>query len=206
MDDPSPVRNSAHSVCADLLRSWVGGRGAPEGGVEGASPALAAALSTSPADLTFDAFFHSAREPGWGWQQLTFPEFSEGPFLLYVPEGWQPVQHAPGSGGVRDENGEVRQTIFLMPIEGWGRGLEGFLEKNEVVGFAFHPLFEHFLQWVLVTAGETTHWVWGAYSAGDWLVLIKADAPDPESLRQQLVSLVNTCPWYGWIDAAQASE
>ena len=62
----------------------------------------------------------------------------------------------------------------------------------------------HYHQWVFVTeAAGAVPVCTGAYSAGDWMVVVQGEAEGPDALRQQLTALVNSNPWQGWITAAR---
>lgn len=197
-----PDKNSLHQVCADLLLDWVRNRAVPFQPMEGVTPSFVTSLSSTPAEFTFDSFFQPSAMEGWSWKRLAFHDYFDGLFYLYLPSRWGVVQEG-AVAAAQDETGGTRQTIFLTPLADWAETLPRFLERREVVGFAFYPVYLPYLQWVIVTEGEGAHWMWGVYSAGDWILLIKADARDEAALREQLTSLVNSNPWHDWIETAR---
>lgn len=107
-----------------------------------------------------------------------------------------------------------RRRADLLALSGpaaarqWQPRARSIREQNQVVAFAYYPLWRpHYHQWVFVTAGAAAEvTAYGVYSSDDWLVVVEGDMPDraPPSLDDQLTALINSNPWYGWIQAAKA--
>lgn len=175
-------------------------------GLDTTSPKLATYLSQT--NHQFNKYIHNKVDKTWVLSPLEFPLFS-GNFYFYVPKSWDEVR-VPVEGNCASffENGIQRQTIFLLDIESWRQGIDTFLKESNVLGYAtfnFGHVAYNNLTFVTEPKNSTApYWVWSAFTAGDWIVLMKGDADSPEMLNTQLVSLINSCPWLTWLKSAMA--
>lgn len=173
--------------------------------VEAISPILANVFSVKPKQFTFDKYFHTERVQGWEWNKIIFADIFEGFFSFYFPTQWKDI-NCEKSAATVSENNVIHQSIFLMEKKKWALRLKGFFEKNSIIGFAYEPLFlPGYIQWLFITQqpGTSESWIWGVFSSGEWVVIVKGDASDKEMLEIQITSILNSNPWYGWIEAAK---
>ena len=199
-----------HTLFQPLFGSWLQSGAAPAAAMEGVTPEFTGWLNdTRPDAFTFDALHHSTPSPGWAWQAIEFSDLFDGQFYFYLPADWSAMQRGParavlGAGPAR------RQSICLLPSADWQPQAGEVLANRRVTAFAYYPLWRpYYHQWVFVTAGEAAEvTVHGVYSAGDWLVVVAGTVPGgaPSDLKEQLSALVNSNPWYGWIQAAKAQS
>lgn len=199
-----------HDLFQSLFLSWLHSGAAPGAAVEGVTPEFTGRLGdTQPDTFTFDVLLHATRSLGWVWQAIEFGDIFDGQFFLYVPADWSDLQHGPAQAVLGADQAR-RQSVRLLPRANWQPPAAALLADRRVTAFAYYPLWRpYYHQWVFVTAGEaaevTAH---GVYSSGDWLVVVEGEVPDgvPDSLNEHLTALVNSNPWYGWIQAAQAQQ
>lgn len=198
--------NQLQPLFEKLIFQWLTTEAAPEAPVEGVTPGLAAKLGGEPRAITFDAFLHPEAQPGWRWLGLAFDAVFDGQFYFYAPEAWVEGERQGQQIATLAEPPMARQKIILSPKPFWREHLQGVLAAATVTGFAYYPRHRpHYHQWVFVTEADGAAPVCtGAYSAGDWVVVVQGEAAGPDALRQQLTALVNSNPWHGWIAAARA--
>lgn len=197
---PEIRKPAVHGVLAQLVLHWSETDVSPASPMEGASPQMTRILGVEPIDFTFDAFRLPTETAGWRSHVLELPGSAGRNWRLHLPVDW--CLKASGestTANAIDAKGRVRQSIFLLPKERWREGVPEFLDRVTVEGFNFQgaPGLE---MWVFVTGGEP-RWVWGVFSGGKWVILIKGDAKTREELELQVISLINADPWQGWISA-----
>lgn len=176
--------------------------------LEGASITMAKRFGKQPAEFTFDSLFQDNEVSGWTWRTFAFDELFEGDFFLFLPEAWADVRQRKNAANVL-EGAEIRQSLLVLDKLNWSKSLNEFLEDSNIIGFAYYPLYKpSYDQWVICTQEEASgvDWLYGIYSAGDWVFIIKADAKDQQMFELQLTSLLNSNPWYGWLENAKQRE
>jgi hypothetical protein len=200
--------SSLHTLFESLLVSWLDTGAAPDAAVEGVTPEFAALLGTQPADFTFDDLAHAAPAPEWTWLSLEIPQYFDGPFAFYVPRAWAELSQESAWAWLH-EGGEQRQSIVLLDELFWKPYARAIVERGRVLAFSYASLLRpSYHQWIFVLAhdasgGAVAH---AAYSAGEWFVSVEGAPASGAALRTQLTALVNSNPWYGWIDAARAQR
>lgn len=171
------------------------------------TPEFAALLGAQPADFTFDELAHAAPAPDWAWRTLEFPRY-DGPFAFYVPRAWNELSQKSAWAWLH-EGGAQRQSIMLIDEELWKPYVRRMVASGRVLAFSYTALLRPiYHQWIFVLAhdesgGAVAH---AAYSAGEWSVSIEGAPASGAELRRHLTALVNSNPWYGWIDAARAQR
>ncbi|BCL39716.1 hypothetical protein [Nostoc sp. MS1] len=194
------INNLFHPIFLQWLESGI----TPESAIEGVAPEFANLLQVQAEQFTFDSLFHNDQMPDWAWNVIEFNEVFDGQFFFYLPITWSESRQQ-GLNVVFGDTKSIRQSIFLTKKSLWQPSISKFLQGVKVVAFAYYPLHKpNYDQWVFVTEdNETgTMWTFAVYSSGDYLVAVKADAPTTSELNQQLTSVINSNPWYGWIESA----
>ncbi len=202
----APVSKSLTDLTCTLMTGWLDEGSIPDQAVEGVGPRLATAFETKPDDLLLESFLDP--EGDWSGAPVEFADAFDGAFSFIAPDRWDGLAQE-GNVAQLAEDGEVRLSVVLVPIDEWGETLEGYFERHDVEGLWFAPRHSDiYLHWAWVTGGEdgAPWWVWSVNSSGDWIVLTKGDATDRESLSEQLSVALSSNPWAGWIGAAQAQE
>jgi hypothetical protein len=170
---------------------------------ESCTSEFAALLGYEPRDFTFDLFFLPEVEKNWEWRHIVFPVFSRGFFCFCVPRAWNVTNQMEYLANIGTEE-KVHQTIFLMNTARWDENMREFVKKENVVGFAYYPLFRNtYHKWLFAVFKNGVYWLWHVSGTKEYVVLQKADGNDRESLTVQLISLLNSNPWLGWIEAAK---
>ena len=173
--------------------------------VEGINPALAQRFGKKAKTFSFDNYFHDDEVTDWLWRTCEFDEIFQGNFFLYLPKAWAEIRQRKNAANVL-EGQMIRQSLLILDKEHWLQSLPEFLEESRIEGFAYYPLFKpDYDQWLICTRDETTDkdWLYGFYCAGDWVFITKADAKGNDVLETQLISLLNSNPWYGWLNHAK---
>lgn len=199
------MSSSIHNLFASLMLPWLGGGAAPGQGMEGASPEFAGWLGQSVEQVSFDALAQ-VEQGGWGWSEVRFEDDFDGPFFFYTPRSWSQAKHR-GRQATLGEPERVRQSIQLCSRSAWAPALERYLGSHRITAFDFAPLLlPHYCRWLFATAPDAEHppWMWCAWSAGDWIVLARGDAPTLGQGREQIASMLLSAPWHGWIEAVRA--
>lgn len=202
------MTSSLHALFQTLFFGWLDTQVAPDAPVEGVTPDFAALLATEPASFSFDTLVHREPLPGWTWRAIEFGDIFDGRFFFYVPLAWSTLEQQ-GPWAWLSEGGARLQSIVVVHWSHWGPHVRGLVEQGRVLAFAYYPLYRpSYHQWIFALAGEdgpgaTLH---AAFSAGDWLVAVEGAAADGPEVARQLTALVNSNPWYGWIEAAKAQR
>ncbi len=194
-----------HELFAKLINEWSVGDPSGESAIQSASPAFIERADSVSEEFTFDAYFHTGPVDGWSWKALEFSEAFQGAFTVYLPDKWADVRIHRTTANVL-EGDKIRQSIFILDKASWVQTLPSFLEEFEVESFAHYCLLPPaFDQWIFTTRDKTREvdWLYAIYSAGDWLFVTKADANTPSLLFDQLTSILNSNPWFGWIQEAK---
>ncbi|RUR72448.1 hypothetical protein DSM107007_57290 [Nostoc sp. PCC 7120 = FACHB-418] len=195
------INNLFHPIFSQWLESGL----APESAIEGVAPEFASLLQVQAEEFTFDSLFHNAQMPDWTWNAIEFNEVFDGQFFFYLPTIWAESRQQ-GLNVAFGDTTSIRQSILLTKKSLWQTGISEFLQGVRVIAFAYYPLHKpNYNQWVVVTKDNETGamWTFAVYSSGDYLVAVKADAATTFELNQQLTSLINSNPWYGWIESAK---
>lgn len=201
MNEPGHV----HQLFSELILEWCNPESAPQATIQAACPAFAERAGMSYDDFTFDAFFHSGDNEGWSWRALEFSEVFAGAFTIYLPDRWSDVRIHRTTANVL-EGDKIRQSIFVLDKASWVETLPSFLTEFEVEAFVHYLLLSPgYDQWVFSTRDKNRDidWLYAVFSASDWLFVIKADAAERELLLTQLTSILNSNPWFGWIEQAR---
>jgi hypothetical protein len=202
--------SSLHTLFQSIFLAWLQSNTAPDAPIEGATPELTDWLGTQPKDFTFDAYQQLAEEPEWGWQAIEFSDMFDGQFFFYVPTAWAASMHSQVSATFEDAHAAPQQAISLVSVSTWQAQAHELLTQQRVVAFTYYPLFQpYYHQWVFVTAGDASSvQTYGVFSSGDWLIVAEGSAPqgDAQALSHQLTVLVNSNPWYGWLQAAKRQK
>lgn len=185
----------------DFVDSWIMEGLIPQSAMEGVTPDFAGYFEKIPDDMSFDAFRHQKIFSGWSFHPLKFQSFSGAQFYFYVPDAWSRLIAQENLGNILEED-TLRQTIFILPIEEWYASFRKFLSNYKMLGFTYNVLYgNQFVRWLFILqdpqSGEFL--LFGVYSSGQYVVMVKAMARDRSVLEQQIVSLINTSPWDGWI-------
>lgn len=169
---------------------------------------MAKRFGKQPAEFTFDSLFQDNEVNGWTWRTFAFDELFEGDFFLYLPDSWADVRQRKNAANVL-EGTTIRQSLLVLDKLNWSKSLNEFLEESNIIGFAYYPLYKpSYDQWIVCTQDEASgvDWIYGIYSAGDWVFIIKADAKDQQTFEKQLIAILNSNPWYGWLENAKQRE
>lgn len=201
---------SLHTVFQSIFLAWLQSHTAPDAPIEGATPELTHLLGTEPKDFTFDAYQHLAEESDWRWQTIEFSDMFDGQFFFYVPTAWSAAPRSQVSATFEDAHATPQQTISLVSISAWYAQAQALIDQKRVLAFTYYPLLPpYYHHWVFVTAeGPTDVQAYGVFSAGDWLIVVEGQAPqgDAQTINYQLTALVNSNPWYGWLQAAKRQQ
>lgn len=199
------MTTTIHNLVQTLLSQWLESDATPESPIEGVAPEFANSLAIRPEEFTFDSLFHNAEMPDWMWKAIEFNEVFDGQFFFYLPTAWSKTRQEK-LNVIFGDTTATRQSILLTKKSFWQPHIINFLQEARVVAFAYYPLHTpHYHQWVFVTEDNDagSMWTFGVYSSGDYLVIVKGDAPTISDLNHQLTSLINSNPWYGWIESAK---
>lgn len=203
------MTTSLQNLFQALFLHWLQSETAPGDPIEGVTPEFAAWRGTQPDAFSFDSLIHRSQLPGWAWQTVEFSDIFDGQFFFYLPGCWSATQLAQASAAF-DDAGTRQQSVTLLLRTSWQPQANAILEHDRVVAFAYYPLLRpHYHQWLFVTtSGGVEVKAYGVFSAGDWLIVVEGAVPDGAhpALDNQLAALVNSNPWYGWIEAARAQQ
>jgi len=199
------MTNSIHHLFKDLLTQWLESGVVPRSSMEGIAPEFAQRMAIQPEEPLFDSLLHMSEVLGWKCQPVEFNDMFDGPLFFYVPTTWSEIRQN-GPAATFGDTATTQQSLFLIQKSQWQPRMSRFFEESSVVAFAYNLLYPpHYYQWIFVVGTEETTpmWTFAAYSAGDWLVVVKGNASSASTLKEQLTSLINSNPWYGWIEAAK---
>ncbi len=160
---------------------------------------MASKLGVPSEKFTFDSFVHSSQTPEWTLKPIDFGSQLESALFIYLPTPWSEFEKLENAIQVSD-NGVVRQTIYLLDKTTWRNDLSKFFQQGEVSAFVYYliqpPAFH---QWICCIEQDQRVWVFAVYSTEDKILVTKADASDKGLLETQLISLINSNPWYGFV-------
>lgn len=187
----------------NYIESWVLDGRVPESSMEGIMPDFAKVFKKKPSEVTFDVYRHNKRTQGWHFKEMKFEGDFERPFYFYVPENWSRFVVKDTLGNIL-ENDVIRQTVFLLSLEEWYDASKNIFINTPITAFSYHIIYDlPFLCWLFISwdAKKNEFGLFGVYSSGNRVILIKAPARNKNELEDQLVSLVNTSPWEDWIQS-----
>ncbi len=193
------TQTTIHSYFQQMFEDWVANGRFPESTVEACTPAMASKLGVPSEKFTFDSFVHSSQTPEWTLKPIDFGSQLESALFIYLPTPWSEFEKLENAIQVSD-NGAVRQTIYLLDKTTWRNDLSKFFQQGEVSAFVYYliqpPAFH---QWICCIEQDQRVWVFAVYSTEDKILVTKADASDKGLLETQLISLINSNPWYGFV-------
>ncbi|MBN2517567.1 MAG: hypothetical protein JXB14_01855 [Candidatus Altiarchaeota archaeon] len=199
-------KRSIHKIFSDWIIPWARNEKTPDIPFEGCIPEFTRVFGLTTEEFSYDSFIvQNQPQEGWTLGKIEFPEYFDGWFSFYLPKEWGKITRE-GSHAVVGTNERIYQSIFLMKTGSWAESMKDFLEKNEVISFAYYPLWrDKYQQWLFVTHPEKdgAFWLWHVNGTRDYIILQKGDASDKPTLVMQLTSLLNSLPWWGWIEAGR---
>lgn len=187
----------------NYIESWVLDGRVPESSMEGIMPDFARVFKKKPGDVTLDVYRHTKKVPGWHFKEMNFGGDFDHPFYFYVPENWSHIVIKDSLANILEDD-VIRQTVFLLSLEEWYEVSKNIVQHTPIAAFSYHILYDlPFLRWLFITKDNNKNefGLFGVYSSGSHVILIKAPARDKIELENQLVSLVNTSPWEDWIQS-----
>ncbi len=206
------MKTSLHTLYQPIFCQWLEDDLAPDAPIEGITPEFALRMLVQSDLFTFDELIQSEPEVGWEWVGVAFDQVFDGQFFFYIPSEWT-RQEAMGTRVVLGEKERDRQLVYPILKSLWADQIQTVLDRDHVLGFAYYPLFRpHYHQWVMVIGTEAEDTltdpltVYAIFSSGDWVVVAEATAATATELRDQLVTVINSNPWYGWLEAAKAQQ
>ncbi len=193
------TQTTIHTYFQQIFEDWVDNGRFPEATVEACTPTLASKLGMPAEKFSFDSFVHSSQTPEWTLKPLDFGTDLEGSLFIYLPATWSGFEKLDNAIQVSD-SGFVRQTIYLLDKNSWRESLPDFFKQGEVSAFVYYLIQPpNFHQWICCVEQDQRVWVYGFYSTEDKLLVTKADASDKALLEIQLISLINSNPFYGFV-------
>lgn len=188
----------------EYIESWILEGRVPDTSMEGIMPDFARVFQKSPDEITFDTYRHNRNIQGWKYREMRFTDTQDKPFFFYVPENWSRIVVQENLGNILEDD-VIRQTVFLLTLEEWYNTSSQLFREKPVMAFSYHIIYDlPFLRWTFIMKkpDREEFTVFGVYSSGSRVILIKGPAHNKEELEQQLISLVNTSPWEDWIQNA----
>ena len=200
------TQTTVNSYFQQLISDFVEKGIFPDTNVEASLPSLAAKINTPSDKFSFDNFIHSSQTPSWSLKPLNLPTKDssrfglDAPVFVYLPAQWQKIECLENACQIYDETGNtVKQTIYLIDKHKWKETLIQFFSQKQVCGFVYYLIQPRdFHQFICCIEEGNRLWICGFYTAGDKILVTKADATDTRSLDLQLTSLINSNPWYGY--------
>jgi hypothetical protein len=174
----------------------------PETTQEASLPSLGEKLGIGPEKFSFDNYIHSSQTAAWSLKPLSLPEEEQfnldQPLFVYLPSTWTQLKKLDNACQIGDDNVQ-RQTVYVLSATDWKKSLIEFFSKYEVAGFVYYLIQPpKFHQFIACLEEDNELWLFGFYTAGDKVLVTKANANDSQSLELQLTSLINSNPWYGY--------
>lgn len=187
----------------NYIESWVLDGRVPESSMEGIMPDFARVFRKKPSDVTLDIYRHNRRVDGWQFREMKFGGNFDRPFYFYLPDNWSNIVVKDNLANILEDD-VIRQTVFLLTLEEWYEASKSIVQRTPIAAFSYHILYDlPYLRWLLITrdAARGEFGLFGVYSSGTHVILIKAPAKNKLELEKQLIALVNTSPWEDWIQS-----